>query len=389
MKAVICHNNTMNLENVTDLKPDSGQVLLEVIRCGICGSDLHMQHSCDHMHDLTSRVGLKGVAKSTDHFIMGHEFCGKVLDYGPKTKKKLKTDTLVCAMPLLKVENWGYQATGLSPQAPGGYAEQILVQSQLMFEVPNGLSPDLAAMTEPMAVALHAVRRSRIKKSEPAIVIGCGPVGLGVILMLKAAGVKNIIASDFSPNRRRLAQACGADVVIDPKQNSPFENWKEYGLLGNASDALNYGIGLFEKIQAMNIPWWHAWRVVDKLGALPKRPVIFECVGMPGILQQIINGAPLLSKIIGVGVCMQSDSIEPALALNKEIEIQFVIGYTPLEFRDALHMIAEGKINCAPLLTGVVGLEGIEDAFQALGDPEQHAKILIDPKKIGSGIGSL
>lgn len=389
MKAVVCHQNELTLEDVSHLTPSQGQTLLEVVRCGICGSDLHMQHSCDHMHELTAKVGLKGVAKSTDRFVMGHEFCGRVLDYGPKTRKKFKIDTLVCAMPLLKVDQWCYQATGLSPQASGGYAEQILVQSQLMFAVPNGLHPDLAAMTEPMAVALHAVRRSRIKKSEPAIVIGCGPVGLGVILMLKAIGVKKIIASDFSPNRRRLAQLCGADVVIDPKQSSPFESWKEYGLLGDASEAINYGIGIFEKIQSMHIPWWHAWRVADKLGALPKRPVIFECVGMPGILQQIINGAPLFSKIIGVGVCMQSDSIEPALALNKEIEIQFVIGYTPLEFRDALHMIAEGQNDCSPLITGVVGLAGVKDAFQALGDPEQHAKILVDPKKIGSDISAL
>ena len=122
-----------------------------------------------------------------------------------------------------------------------------------------------------------------------------------------------------------------------PHQHHRF---RRDGLIGNASEAINYGIGLFEKIQALNLPWWHAWRVADKLGALPKRPVIFECVGVPGILQQIINGAPLFSKIVGVGVCMQSDQIEPALAVNKEIEIQFVMGYTPLEFRDALHMIA-------------------------------------------------
>lgn len=386
MKAVVCHEKQLSVELITELTPTQGQVLLSVECCGICGSDLHMQQNCDHMHELTHKVGLKGVAKSSDRFVMGHEFCGRVLDYGPKTRKKLKTDTLVCAMPLLRVQGWGYQATGLSPQASGGYAEQILVQSPLMFEVPNGLRPDLAAMTEPMAVALHAVRRSRIKKTEPAIIIGCGPVGLGVILMLKAAGVKNIIASDFSPNRRRLAQACGADVVIDPKQCSPFDSWKEYGLLGDPSAAINHGLNLFEKIQALNIPWWHAWRIADKLGALPKRPVIFECVGMPGILQQLIQGAPLLSKIVGVGVCMQSDQIEPALALNKEIEIQFVIGYTPLEFRDTLYMIAEGKIDCSPLLTGVVGLDGVANAFQALGDPEQHAKILVNPQKTGTDI---
>lgn len=386
MKSVLCQNAELRVADRPKLTPTKGHVLLEVVRCGICGSDLHMQHHCDHMHNLAARVGFNGLAKSSDEFVMGHEFCGKILDYGPKTRHKFKQDTLVCAMPLLKVDPLGYQSTGLSPNAAGGYAEQVLVQSSLMFEVPNGLDADSAAMTEPMAVALHAVRRSRVKTSEPAIVIGCGPVGLGVILMLKAAGVKTVVASDFSPNRRQLAIQCGADIVIDPKQESPFKNWKEFGLLGNVSDAINKGLDIFEKIQAMPLPWWHAWRVADRMGAMPKRPVIFECVGVPGVLQQLIEGAPLLSRIVGVGVCMQSDTIEPALAINKELEIQFVLGYTPLEFRDTLHMIAEGKVNCSPLITGIVGLDGVTNAFTALRDPEQHAKILIDPKRAGSTI---
>ncbi len=389
MKSLLCQNAELRLADRPALTPTKGHVLLEVVRCGICGSDLHMQHHCDHMHNLASRVGFNGIAKASDEFVMGHEFCGKILDYGPKTRRRFKQDALVCAMPLLNVDKLGYQSVGLSPNAAGGYAEQVIVQSSLMFEVPFGLDVDSAALTEPMAVALHAVRRSRVKTSEPAIVIGCGPVGLGVILMLKAAGVKTVVASDFSPNRRKLAQQCGADIVIDPKLESPFKDWKEFGLLGSVSEAINFGMGLFEKIQAVPLPWWHAWRVADKLGALPKRPVIFECVGVPGVLQQLIEGAPLFSRIVGVGVCMQSDSIEPALAINKELEIQFVLGYTPLEFRDTLHMIAEGQVNCKPLITGVVGLEGVANAFGALRDPEQHAKILIDPKRKGSAIERL
>ncbi len=101
MKSLVCHNAELKLEDSLQLVPAKGQVLLEVVRCGICGSDLHMQHHCDHMHDLAARVGFNGVAKSSDKLVFGHEFCGKVLDYGPKTRRKLKADTLVCAMPLL------------------------------------------------------------------------------------------------------------------------------------------------------------------------------------------------------------------------------------------------------------------------------------------------
>ena len=79
------------------------------------------------------------------------------------------------------------------------------------------------------------------------------------------------------------------------------------------------------------------------------------------------------------GVCMQPDTIEPAMGINKEIDLRFALAYSPLEFRDTLHMIAEGKINCAPIVTGTVGLDGVDNAFTALKDPEKHAKILIDP----------
>src|SRR6202011_1144018 len=114
--------------------------------------------------------------------------------------------------------------------------------------------------------------------------------------------------------------------------------------------------------------------------ARPKHPVIFECVGVPGVIDQIITSAPLFSRVVVVGVCMQPDRIRPVMAINKEIDLRFVLGYSPLEFRDTLHMLAEGKVNPAPLITGVVGLPGVSGAFDALADPEVHAKILIDPK---------
>lgn len=110
--------------------------------------------------------------------------------------------------------------------------------------------------------------------------------------------------------------------------------------------------------------------------------MIFECVGVPGLLQQIIDGAPLFSRVVVSGVCMQLDRIQPALAICKEIDLRFMLGHSPLEYRDALHMMAEGKVNCAPMLTGMVGLDGVANAFEALKAPEGHAKILIDSKSL-------
>jgi threonine dehydrogenase-like Zn-dependent dehydrogenase len=100
---------------------------------------------------------------------------------------------------------------------------------------------------------------------------------------------------------------------------------------------------------------------------------------VPGVIESIIDGAPLFSRVVVVGVVVGPDQLTPAMAINKEIDLRFVFGYTPLEFRDTLQMLAEGKLDPTPLITGKVGLEGVDAAFSALGNPEIHAKILIDP----------
>jgi threonine dehydrogenase-like Zn-dependent dehydrogenase len=126
-----------------------------------------------------------------------------------------------------------------------------------MMPVPNGLAPDVAALTEPMAVAWHAVRRGEVGRRQVAVVIGCGPVGLGVILMLKASGVRKVVASDFSPGRRALATACGADVVIDPAEGSPYDAGDAKGHLNDIPTALELAVGTRERLERLPVKWWH------------------------------------------------------------------------------------------------------------------------------------
>ncbi len=379
MKAVVCQNAELRVVDLPEPKPGPGQVLLEVLRCGICGSDLHIRHHCDHMKALLARVGYERFPSSSDAVVVGHEICGEVLDHGPGCDRKVKPGTRVVAQTLLR-NGADIDMVGLSARATGGYAERMLLQEATLVPVPNGLSPELAALTEPMAVGWHAVRRSDITKKDVAIVIGCGPVGLAVICLLKARGVRTVVAADFSSRRRDLAKACGADVVIDPAVWSPYSNWEEYGFFPRLPGLLELALGTREKLGKLPLPWWHVWRLAEALGQSPPRPVIFECVGIPGIVQQIIDGAPLMSRVVVVGVCMQVDRFEPALAIVKEIDLRFVINHTPLEYRDTVHMIADGKVNCAPMITGEVGLAGVDNAFTALKDPETHAKILINPR---------
>ena len=385
MKAVSVANGIFSVIEMPAPRPATGQLVLDVHRCGICGSDLHAKDHADELADVVAEVGYGDFMRRDTPTVMGHEFSGVVAEVGGRAPKGLRAGTPVVSFPMVRAHG-GVQMTGFSPFGPGAYAEQVLVEAAMTFPVPNGLPLDVAALTEPMAVALHAVRRSEISKRDTAIVVGCGPVGLAVICQLKAIGVHRVVASDFSPARRALAARCGADVVVDPKIESPYDRALGKGMITDFAGLVQLGLGSMEKLR--KLPGWeHLYRTAETLGAAgPKRPVIFECVGVPGIIDAVVGAAPLQSRVVVVGFCMKPDQIRPAVAMVKEIDIRFVFGYTPLEFRDTLHMLADGKLDASPLITGTVGLNGVAAAFEALGDPETHAKILIDPHSAADSV---
>ncbi len=378
MRAVSSLRGTLTVSEIPDPRPEAGQLLLSVTRCGICGSDLHAKDHSDELEDVMREGGYTDFMRHDTSVVFGHEFCGEVLETGKGVGKRFAAGDLVVSFPLLRTAG-AVHMTGLSPLAPGGYAERTVAEASMSFAVPNGLSPDIAALTEPMTVALHAVRRSEISKKDVAVVVGCGPVGLAVICLLKAKGVNTIVASDFSAGRRELATRCGADVVVDPAVDSPYAAAVTKGMITELPALYELGVGSMEKLR--RIPGWaHLYRAVDKLGAADtKRPVIFECVGVPGMIDGVISAAPIASRVVVVGVCMGSDQIRPAMAIGKEIDLRFVFGYTPIEFHDTLHLLADGKVDASPLHTGTVGLDGVPAAFDVLGGAEKHAKVLIDP----------
>lgn len=391
MRAVVCHETRLELAELPTPEPGRGQVLIDVARCGICGSDLHARHHCDELAEVLEQAGYPDFMRSSERVVFGHEFSGTVAEYGAGCRKQAPAGAPVVALPLLRADGKPH-AIGLSTHALGAYAEHIIVEESLMLPVPNGLSLEHAALTEPMAIAWHAVRRGDVGKRDVAIVIGCGPIGLAVITMLRARGVKRIVASDFSPVRRALALRCGAEVAVDPLQESPYVLAAKKGKqIPTIPAAVELAIETTEKLRRLPLPWHHVWRAAQTLGlADPPHPIIFECVGVPGIIDGIIAEAPMFSRVVVVGVCMGSDAIRPSMAINKEIDLRFVVGYTPLEFRDTLHLLADGKVDPTSLLTGTTGLPGVETAFDALGDlsgsGSAHAKILIDPKRSGTEI---
>ena len=378
MRAVTCSHGSLDVVDLPDPRPARGQVLLEVLRCGICGSDLHARHHADDLAEVMSELAYPDFMRAGRPVVMGHELCGRVVERGAGVGRRLPEGTTVVSFPLLRAHG-SVHPTGLSPLAPGGYAEQVLGEASMSFAVPNGLPPEVAVLTEPLAVAYHAVRRGEVTKKDVAVVLGCGPVGLAVVCQLRARGVRTIVASDFSASRRALATRCGADVVVDPAVESPYDVAGVHGYQTTAPGVMALAVESMDRLRRLP-GWQHVYRAAEKLGATDfKRPVIFECVGVPGMIEGVLSAAPVASRVVVVGVCMGNDALRPSMAINKEIDLRFVLAYTPLEFRDTLHQLAEGDLEVSAMVTGTVGLDGVAGAFDVLAGAEGHAKVLVDP----------
>jgi threonine dehydrogenase-like Zn-dependent dehydrogenase len=328
------------VDTVPDPIPGEGEVLVRTLACGICGSDLHVVQHFDTLLDTGQEMGTPFGGDLRRDMVMGHEFCAEVLELGPNTACVAQPGDRVVSMPVLP-RNGALQAIGFSNEVPGGFGEVMVLAAGLVLPVPRDLATDYAALTEPMAVGVHAVAKARLEPDDASLVIGCGPVGLSIVAALKLRGAEPIVASDLSPMRRALAARMGAHVTVDPAARSPFE------VLGESAAA---------------------------------RPaVIFECVGAPGLIRYAMREAPLGARLVIAGVCLQEDAIMPIFGTNKELNVQFVLAYAPDEFAAALQAIADGRIQVEPLVTGKVSLAGVAQAFTALAKPNEHAKILVEP----------
>ncbi len=335
--AVLREGRMVYRDDVPDPVPGPGQVVVGIRSCGICGSDLHFARHGAEVLSLSDQMadslgGGASVELGRDVF-MGHEFSAEVLEAGPDTET-FPAGTLVTSIPVL-ISGKHIEPIVYSNKTPGGYAERMLLSAPLLLRVPNGLDARQAALTEPMAVGLHAVNKSGVQPGETALVLGCGPIGIAVIAALRARGVESIVAADFSLKRREVATTMGAHQTLDPAQGSPFDT------------------------------------------VTPA--VVFEAVGVPGIIDDVMRRARHGTRLVVVGVCMQPDTVHPFFAIAKEINVQFVLMYDPNEFADSLRAIAEGDIDVAPVITGDVGLEEVGAAFDDLADPERHCKILVTP----------
>jgi (R,R)-butanediol dehydrogenase/meso-butanediol dehydrogenase/diacetyl reductase len=320
------------VEEVLEPRPGPGQAVLRVLACGICGSDLHL-----HQHKLLPPGS-----------IMGHEFCGEVVE----AAGGLRAGERVCAIPNLSCGACDRCRSGLgaycATQVPiglglpnGAFAEYVAIAAHEAVRVPEGVSSELAALVEPLAVGLHAVNASRMLHGERCLVVGAGPIGLAIALWARHCGAREVIVSERAAGRRTLAERLGATRVVDPqREDLP---------------------GVLER-------------------AAPGGPdVVFEAVGAPGLIEECVGRVRFRGRVVVAGVCVGADAITPLSGIMKEAQLRYVLAYEKDDFTYTLDMLAQRRVDPSALITERVGLEGVPAAFESLATPGSQGKVLACP----------
>ncbi len=344
MKAAYIQNGKVHVGEMPDPVPSKGQALVRTHSCGMCASEAHFLHAGQNVIDLSNTFGgaYAGLDMSKP-FVPGHEYVGEVIDYGPGSERRIKPGRKVTSIPIMRAGG-SHGVVGFSHNCPGGFGEYMLLDESFLLEIPADLDDDLAAMTEPLAVGLEHARRGRPDKGDIPLVLGCGAIGLGVIAGLKLLGIAPIVAADFHASRREMAIKMGADIAVDPRAMSPYAPISD---LGNA---------------AVNL--------------------VYECAGVPGLLQDIIQSVGFGARIVMGGYCMEEESLFVFAAQNKRLTVHFAGGEEPQDMELALRSIAEGKIDVSSWIGARIGPSGVAQAISEMSGPLAPVRTVVDPRRL-------
>ena len=325
----------LEVVEVPDPEPSAGEMVVRVRDCGICGSDLH-----------AAKFGFK-MPPGT---IMGHEFSAVVDAIGPGVSGFAPGDPVV-VMSYVACGECEACRTGKSSRCrkmkgvgfgdiPGAYAEKMKTTPGSCFKMPAGMSHRLGATVEPLVVGLHGVHRAQLRAGETCVIMGAGPIGLVTLQWARFAGARTIVVSEMADGRREKALEMGADAAVHPRVKNP---------------------------SAM---------IQEMTGAPPD--VIFECIGASGTLDEAVTYGRRGGRVVVLGVCMEDDSFRPMQAMNRELDIRFSLGLEPGEIETAIEMLAAGRVSTAPMITHIIGLDDLPNAFAALSRPSDQTKVMIE-----------
>ena len=335
--AVYKGGQQFSVEDLPDPTPGPGQVVIDVNYCAICGTDVH-----HFLYDIAPPGS-----------VMGHEYSGVVSSVGQGVTRWAVGDRVVggggepppggTASPLRR-ERTNYRLDSASAPVTRvrAYAEKVLMEEWEPVPVPEGVSDEAAAMCEPCAVTVHAVRLSQLKIGDSVVVLGAGPIGLLCMQVARAAGASKVIVSEPAPARAEAARRLGADAVINP---------------------------LEEDAEA---------RVVELTGGTGP-DVVFECAAAKGTLDQALNMVRRNGQVVLVAIVWEQTPLLPPDWMAREISLKTSFGSQPEDWRIALDLIKSGRVTMDPLVSeaSFVPLSEIQGAFEALCNPTNEVQMVV------------
>ena len=320
------------VEEVPDPTPATGELVVKVGRCGICGSDLHMTED-------------PAFGRSAGD-ILGHEFAGEVVAIG-RDVEGIREGDLVSVVPLRGCGECASCAAGETAWCQrgmtlqgGGYADYALTTARQCVVLPQSASLADGALVEPLAVALHGVALAGLRPNDKVLVLGAGPIGLAVAFWARRMGASRVVVQDVTDHQRDRALTIGATGFVADR-DEPVA----------ASDRALGG----------------------------KADIVFECVGLPGLIAQAVEQVRIKGTVVILGLCTQPDTLVPFVALSKEVRLQTSAFFTRQEYEHALDVLNAGVAEPRALVTDTVPLEAVPETFEALRRRTHQCKVMIAP----------
>ena len=336
MKAAVYKGRQrLSVDEVPTPSPGPGQVLVKVKYCAICGTDVHA-----FLYDA-----------APPGTVLGHEYCGAVAELGPGVSGWSVGDRVVGGGGVAPPGKGGgarsgprfnYRTMGFADKPLRAYAEYILMDDWEPIPIPEGVSDEAAALCEPCAIAVHAVRRSDLKLGDSVLILGGGPIGLFCLQTTRAAGARTVFLSEPATARREAAVSLGADAVIDPAQEDAVE------------------------------------RAVSLTGGLGP-DIVFDCAGARSTLDQAMSMVRRDGQVVLVALAWEETPLVPVDWMAREVGLQTSFGSEPGDWRTVLALMKAGKVDVAPLLSeeSFIPLEGIQQAFESLVKPSTQLQMVV------------
>jgi 2-desacetyl-2-hydroxyethyl bacteriochlorophyllide A dehydrogenase len=336
---VIKGRHHFELAELDEPRAGEGEVVVDILRCGVCGSDVHAY--------------VEGWPYSPG--VCGHEWVGVVRELGAGVVAVHEGDRVAagvspgcghcreCRSSRPEYCSFGRATYGgrLAPRN-GGFARSMALHASRLCPVPSSLTDDDAALMEPASVALHGVRRSRLRVGDVACVVGCGPIGLLTLQCARIAGAGHVVAVEPDAARRAKALEVGADSAVAP------------------------GPELREHL--------------NELTGGRRADIAFDCAGVPATLQQSVDMVRRGGSVCMIGVSGEAASISPMRWLSKEVGIDTAMVFTLEEMHIIGGLIADGRLAVRPLHERTIVLDDLAQTIDDLAHRRLEAvKILVDP----------